>query len=496
MSIQARRSVTPLLFHKVLRAVAALLMLALGTVAATGIATAQTAHTVSVSTVAALMQAVSDANSAGGNWTILVADGTYTLTRTLHVTAANVTIAGQPGHREAVTIQGDAMSATAAVGDLILVDGSNFQLHDITLQRSGWSLIQIQGEQNAQSPIIRDCILRDSYQQMLKVSQDPSKPNVVSDNGLVENCIFEYTAGIGPEYYIGGIDAHGAHNWIVRHNTFRNIISPNTMVAEFAVHFWDLPSGNNLVEQNLIINCDRGIGFGLDGRGNTGGIIRNNMIYHAANAGAFADSGISLTDSPHTQVYNNTIYRDDSFHWAIDYRYSDTVGVLIVNNLTNALIQLRDGASGTASNNVTSAGAGWFVNPPSGDLHLASAVPVVVGKGKTVSGLTDDFDGQVRPQGSIDIGADQYGAVAGTVGLSWSHPTQNTDGSALTNAAGYVIRYGSQIGALNAQISVSSANTTSAVIEKLTKGTWYFEIATVNAAGVRSEFSAAVSAVI
>ena len=86
--------------------------------------------------------------------------------------------------------------------------------------------------------------------------------------------------------------------------------------------------------------------------------------------------------------------------------------------------------------------------------------------------------------------------VAATVGLSWSPPTLNTDGSALTDAAGYVIRYGSQLGALNTQISISSANTTSAVIENLTKGTWYFEIATINTAGVLSQFTAVVNVVI
>jgi hypothetical protein len=371
------------------------------------------AQTINVTTAAELQSAVSTVNGLGGNRVILLADGTYALSDTLYVNAPNVTIAGQAGHRASVIIQGDAMSATANVGSVMRVAGSHFQLHDVTVQKSKFHLIQIVGEANAGSPVIKDCILRDAYEQMLKVSQDPANPNVTSDGGLVENCVFEYSAGAGPQYYIGGIDAHGARNWIVRNNTFRNIISPSGTVAEFAVHFWDAPAANNIVEKNLIVNCDRGIGFGLDGRGHTGGVIRNNMIYHDANVGQFADSAISLIESPNSQVYNNTILMLNSFPWAIEYRFATTRAVLIENNVTNRPIQLRDGATGTVDTNVTNAVASWFVDPARGNLHLASAVPSLIDKGRAIVGLVDDFDGRSRPQGAgFDIGAEEYsGAV-------------------------------------------------------------------------------------
>jgi hypothetical protein len=375
---------------------------------AAGVASAQTI--INVSTAAQLQSAVSAANSAGGNRTIQLADGTYTVAAMLNITGANTTIAGQAGHRANVIIQGDAMSASAAVGIVIRVDASNFKLHDVTVQRSGFHTVQIVGEDSAQAPVISDCILRDAYQQLLKVSQDPSRPNVTSNNGRVENCIFEYSAGIGPEYYIGGLDAHGAQNWVVRGNTFRNIISPNTGVAEFAVHFWDAPAAGNLVERNTIVNCDRGIGFGLDGRGANGGIIRNNMIYHAANKGQYADASISVIDSPNTQVYNNSIFMQNPFPWAIEYRFSDTTGVLIENNATNLPITARDGATGTVGHNVTNAAASWFVAPTNGDLHLTSAIPSLVGQGVAIAGLTDDFDGAARPQSAPTIGAQEWGS--------------------------------------------------------------------------------------
>ena len=367
------------------------------------------AGTMAVSTAAQLQAAVNAANNAGGNTTILLADGTYTLSDTLYVNVPNVTIQSQSGVREHVIIEGDAMSASAKVGNVIRVAASNFTLAGVTLRKSGWHLIQVAGELGAQAPVIRNCILRDAYEQMLKVSNDPTLPAMHSDGGLVENCLFEYTAGIGPQYYIGGIDAHAAHGWTVRGNTFRSIISPSASVAEFAVHFWD-GSADNTVEKNLIVNCDRGIGFGLDGQGNQRGVVRNNMVFRAASAaGPFADVGIALIDSPSSSAYNNTVVLEDGFGWTIEYRFSDTTGVLIANNLTNKQILNRDGASATLQTNVTNAADAWFVSVSTPDLHLASAVAAVVGRGTAVAGLVDDYDGDPRSSGAVDIGADQFG---------------------------------------------------------------------------------------
>jgi len=84
-------------------------------------------------------------------------------------------------------------------------------------------------------------------------------------------------------------------------------------------------------------------------------------------------------------------------------------------------------------------------------------------------------------------------AGVGTASLTWSQPTQNTNGSPLTNLAGYVIRYGTSGAALNTQIYVASASTTSVEITNLSPGTWDFEVSAVNTANVESQFSAAVA---
>lgn len=376
-------------------------------------------NAVTVSSAGQLVAAIQAANS-GGDKSILLSNGTYTLSQFLNISAPDVSVSSLSGQRDMVIIQGDAMSESANVKLIFRVTASGFKLSNVTLQRVGWHLVQVAGEEGGTAPTIRNVVFRDSYQQLFKgtVASDSNGLAVGSsaDNGLIEGCLFEYTAGIGPNYYIGGIDVHGGKNWIVRANTFRNIISPSQSIAEFAVHFWN-KSANNLVERNVIVNSDRGIGFGLANRGNTAGIIRNNTIYHANNRGSFADTGIYVEDSPNTQIYNNSIYFEHSYPNAIEYRFSLSSGLVVTNNLTNRSITSRDGASGTQANNVVTAQSSWFKDLTSGDLHLAanlSATSVLM-KGQAVNGLLDDLDGQPRPFGKIDIGADQVSSVGSTL---------------------------------------------------------------------------------
>jgi hypothetical protein len=83
-------------------------------------------------------------------------------------------------------------------------------------------------------------------------------------------------------------------------------------------------------------------------------------------------------------------------------------------------------------------------------------------------------------------------ALAGTASLSWSRPTENTNGTPLTDLAGYVIRYGTSSTALNNKISVASASATGAKITNLSPGNWSFAVSAINTANVESQLSAIV----
>jgi hypothetical protein len=366
---------------------------------------------VTVSTAAQLAAAVDEAN-AGGEQTILVADGTYHLSNMLYITGDSITIQGQSGNRDAVILRGQGMDG--GVSHVFLVRGSHFTVRDMTI---GWVYnhgIQIQGEEGASHVTVSNVRVADCYEQLIKVSYNPANSNF-SSHGLVEDSLLEYTAGIGPQYYIGGIDAHRSHNWIIRNNIFKNIASPGDSLAEHAIHFWS-GSEDTLVEGNLIIDCDRGIGFGMGGRGHVRGVIRNNMIYHSMRNSDYADVGIDLQSSTDVSVYNNTIFFQHDYPNAIEYRFAATTGGFIANNLTNKAIAGRDGATATVTHNITSAAADWFVDPFEGDFHLAAAEPAVLDQGTdAIPGLPSpflDFDGEQRSAGSgIDIGADEFGAV-------------------------------------------------------------------------------------
>jgi hypothetical protein len=355
-----------------------------------------------------LENAVNQANSAAEPTTILLDEGTYTLDHLLYITGNNITLRSQSGIRENTIIRGDKMAADASVTHIFLVRGNHFELSGLTLSSCRYHIIQVQGEHGAGNIKLKNCILRDAYEQLFKVSTNFDEPEVKSRNGVIEGCLFEYSAGIGPQWYIGGVDAHNASGWIIRNNIFKDIISPGTAISEFAVHFWS-HSENNIVENNQIIDCDRGIGFGLNDSTNSSGIIRNNMIYHTSDKGNFADVGIALASSPGSQVYNNTVYLEHDFPWGIEYRFTATTGVYIANNLSNKPVISRDGATGIAENNLTHAAGGWFIDVSSGDLHLREAIPEVVDQGLNINGLTIDFDGDLRPVGNgNDIGADEY----------------------------------------------------------------------------------------
>jgi hypothetical protein len=87
-------------------------------------------------------------------------------------------------------------------------------------------------------------------------------------------------------------------------------------------------------------------------------------------------------------------------------------------------------------------------------------------------------------------------AVDGTVKLSWQAPTRNTDGTPLTNLAGYRVHYGTAPGQYTESVQLPDPALTSVVIEDLAPAKWYFAVKAYNSAGVESDFSTSVNKLI
>lgn len=70
--------------------------------------------------------------------------------------------------------------------------------------------------------------------------------------------------------------------------------------------------------------------------------------------------------------------------------------------------------------------------------------------------------------------------------LSWTPPTQNTDGSSLTNLAGYRIAYGTSPSALTQTLQVANVGITRYMIDNLSPGTYYFTLRAYTSSGTES----------
>jgi hypothetical protein len=75
---------------------------------------------------------------------------------------------------------------------------------------------------------------------------------------------------------------------------------------------------------------------------------------------------------------------------------------------------------------------------------------------------------------------------SGTAALTWTAPTKNSNGSTLTDLAGYKIVYGTSSGSLTSSQSVNNASATSATVPGLGAATWYFAVRAVNSKGGES----------
>ena len=277
--------------------------------------------------------------------------------------------------------------------------------------------------------ILHNLGIIDPGQQAVKINPND---NGYADFGTIECNLIQLTdtgrSAIRDNCYTGGIDAHQAWGWQVRRNRIEGFWCAQGL-SEHGIHFWRASRGT-LVEENVIVDCARGIGFGLGesggGRdypddpypgagylGHIDGRIRNNFVA-ASNAGLLAseygfDTGIALEQARGTEVYHNSIAstqtpRSSSIEW----RWSNTLAE-IANNLASSILKPRNSAVANLVGNLPDAPLAWFEVIAAGDLHLTAQATGAVDQGVLLpAGSADtDIDGQLRDT-TPDVGADEY----------------------------------------------------------------------------------------
>lgn len=355
--------------------------------------------------------------------TILLHDGVYDMsggdaTHRLIFSTPGLTLRSASGDRSSVVL-----NANYGTNELVSIEASNTIIADLTLKRAADHPVHISSPGVVISGVLlHNLHVIDPGEQAIKVNPGSAGGSV--DHSTLECSRIELTDDGRPHVsgcYTGGLDAHAATGWLVRRNRIEGFWCDSGL-SEHGIHMWNR-CVDTVVEENLIIDCARGIGFGLGAgdAGHDGGIIRNNFVA-AGDPGLFAsasgfDSGISLWGADDAEVYHNSVASTQApTASSIEWRFIAT-SVTLANNLVTDRLWDRDGAS-TLLTNTEYAPLNLFVDIAAGDLHLVDQAsdPVDAGTVLAAGLCDDDFDIQIR-DAAPDIGADEFGSPIFTDGF-------------------------------------------------------------------------------
>jgi hypothetical protein len=210
---------------------------------------------------------------------------------------------------------------------------------------------------------------------------------------------------------------------------------------------------------------------GVPGAGDAGSY--NNIVINvsdgqaSANLPAFTitvdaapNSAPTISGTPPSQVNANTAY-------SFIPTASDPDG----DNLTFSVTGLPGWASFNTSNGVISG------TPTDANVGVYSNISITVSDPGNASATLGPF--------SITVTAVSLGSVT----LSWTPPTQNEDGTPLTDLAGYVFYWGTTPGSYPNWVRVPQPGITTYVIDNLAPGTYEFVATSFNSADVESVYS-------
>ncbi|MBT8100893.1 MAG: fibronectin type III domain-containing protein, partial [Gammaproteobacteria bacterium] len=125
-----------------------------------------------------------------------------------------------------------------------------------------------------------------------------------------------------------------------------------------------------------------------------------------------------------------------------------------------------------------------------------------------LSGIPSDSDGGTFANITITVsdGTDSasigpfsitvQGVSTGSVSLSWAAPTENEDGSTLTDLDGYRLYWGTTPGTYPNTVTIDNPSVTTYLVENLAPGTYQFVATSFNTAGVESDYSSPATKIV
>jgi len=163
-----------------------------------------------------------------------------------------------------------------------------------------------------------------------------------------------------------------------------------------------------------------------------------------------------ISGTPATSVMQGTLY---SFQPTASDADGDSLTFSVVNPPSWATFSTT---TGRLQGTPTAANVGAFNN-----------ITIRVSDGKTTTSL---------PVFNVTVLA----VSSGSATLSWTPPTTNTNGSPLTNLAGYRVYWGPAAGNYTSSVTLNNAGLASYVVGSLAPGTYYFAVSALNSLGAES----------
>ncbi|OGJ91453.1 MAG: hypothetical protein A2268_00435 [Candidatus Raymondbacteria bacterium RifOxyA12_full_50_37] len=354
-------------------------------------------------------------------YVLYISPGTYQI-RTSSVNSAlivdsgavNVVIRGLTGNPLDVRFRGigfDTRDEDSCKHLFGFRDCSKITLAHVTFEDAGFNGISVSPTWEQRNLCIYNVHFYNIGERAIKVSGGALDTERAFE-GEVKYCYFACDTVHPAGYYMNGdyiaaIDCMGLGTWVFRNNVFESIRG-TTGGGRAAIFIWN-HSSNVIVENNIIVNCDRSIAFGNPQNATSfhvnDGIIRNNFVV------AGVGRTMEICDANRVKIYNNTIYtsRISGQPYTDAIYLENSASVEIKNNIMTGNVSVNSGGFPDTSHNIHNTAVSWFSDVSTGNLHLTSQAEAVRDAGLVFPEATEDIDGCLRDE-HPDIGADEFGA--------------------------------------------------------------------------------------